>query len=547
MKTLYFLITTLLLTIFFIIQEGYSQSMTKISEITDISTSGFIMDAFIKNNYLFVGGYTQNPTTGYLRVYDITNPAAPVFKTSAAIAGKEVGVMMEENNRLYLLGGQGLAVFDISDPLALVSVVEHNCVTVGSDSYCFRDGTQNIAKQGDLLFVNKNSWGMNVFDISNIYSPVYKDGFEFNLNTVRDYTILNNNELLLNDGSGLRSIYFSDPSNLVIMPNTDPDYVDLPGETQQWVISSNKQTAYVYSWGTSTSLISVVDIPTRTVLATADISSYTSSGGRMALNALENKLFIGTKEFDITNSTTLTYVGGYAYEFPLRFSEGYILARKYTTQLLLMKEQSTSSAYCSGTVNLTASSGTFTDGSGSSDYNDYSDCKWLIEPSGATSITLDFTSFDTETDYDFVYVYDGSTTSATLLGSFSGSTPPASLTSSGGIMLVHFTSDEIETALGWSASYTSVSTTGIKEIALTEVEVYPNPAQSAITIVLSPHLKAGQADVSFGLYNLLGEKVYEAIAAEEKTAIHIAGLPSGVYFLKITIGNDQAVKKILKQ
>ena len=34
-------------------------------------------------------------------------------------------------------------------------------------------------------------------------------------------------------------------------------------------------------------------------------------------------------------------------------------------------------------------------------------CSWLIAPPGAQSITLEFSSFDTEEDYDFVHVYDG--------------------------------------------------------------------------------------------------------------------------------------------
>ena len=40
-------------------------------------------------------------------------------------------------------------------------------------------------------------------------------------------------------------------------------------------------------------------------------------------------------------------------------------------------------------------------------YADNSKCSWLIAPPGAQSITLEFSSFDTEEDYDYVYVYDG--------------------------------------------------------------------------------------------------------------------------------------------
>ena len=112
-------------------------------------------------------------------------------------------------------------------------------------------------------------------------------------------------------------------------------------------------------------------------------------------------------------------------------------------------------AYCSGTTTLTSATGSFTDGSGTNDYNYNSDCKWLIQPAGATSITLSFSAFSTEPGWDFVTVYDGSTTSGTVLGHFSGTSIPANVTSTGGSMLVYFTSDNSINAAGWSASYTS--------------------------------------------------------------------------------------------
>jgi hypothetical protein len=42
------------------------------------------------------------------------------------------------------------------------------------------------------------------------------------------------------------------------------------------------------------------------------------------------------------------------------------------------------------------SSGSFGDGSGGNAYADGSDCNWIIAPSGATTITLNFDFIDTE-------------------------------------------------------------------------------------------------------------------------------------------------------
>ena len=110
-----------------------------------------------------------------------------------------------------------------------------------------------------------------------------------------------------------------------------------------------------------------------------------------------------------------------------------------------------------GCVNetFTAASGTITDNSGALDYQNNMTCEKLIQPSGGGTITLTFTSFATESGYDFVRVYGGSTTSAPLLGTFSGSSLPPVLTSSGGSMLLRFTTDGSVVAAGWSATYTT--------------------------------------------------------------------------------------------
>ncbi len=119
---------------------------------------------------------------------------------------------------------------------------------------------------------------------------------------------------------------------------------------------------------------------------------------------------------------------------------------------------STQNPYCYGTAStLTAPSGTFNDGSGTDKYSNNSNCSWLIQPPSATSITLSFTSFDTELGYDGVIVYDGVNSSATVLNQFTGTSIPPQVTSSGGSMYVLFLSDELIRSNGWNASYNSTT------------------------------------------------------------------------------------------
>lgn len=151
------------------------------------------------------------------------------------------------------------------------------------------------------------------------------------------------------------------------------------------------------------------------------------------------------------NSTTV-----YAKVYP-KNSANYTTLSCYNIQFVWAP--SSVATYCNGTINLTATSATFDDGSGSSNYADNSNCKWLIQPSGATSITLNFSSFAVSNPGDSVYVYDGNTVSAPLLLKWTGSTLPTAVTSTGGSMLVRFATGGNNNAAGWLANYTSTTVT----------------------------------------------------------------------------------------
>lgn len=113
---------------------------------------------------------------------------------------------------------------------------------------------------------------------------------------------------------------------------------------------------------------------------------------------------------------------------------------------------------CSGFNSLTNESDSFSDGSGSDDYVNNQRCIWYIAPPCAESITLNFTEFDTELDYDGVVVYDDLYLT-NKIGQFTGNTIPPSITSTTGEMIVAFISDFAVNKSGFNASYTSTGTT----------------------------------------------------------------------------------------
>ncbi|HEY8400260.1 MAG TPA: CUB domain-containing protein [Cytophagaceae bacterium] len=115
-------------------------------------------------------------------------------------------------------------------------------------------------------------------------------------------------------------------------------------------------------------------------------------------------------------------------------------------------------SYCSGLQIMYESVGSVSDGSGSENYNNNSDCKYLIQPAGATSISLNFTEFSLS-DEDVLTIYDGDNSDFPLLGSYTGTTLPPTVTSSGGSILLHFSSNGSGTSSGWSANYTSTIVT----------------------------------------------------------------------------------------
>jgi len=112
--------------------------------------------------------------------------------------------------------------------------------------------------------------------------------------------------------------------------------------------------------------------------------------------------------------------------------------------------------YCEGQQDYISLFGTIEDGSGPLyPYQDEAGCSWLIKPADTiNSITLSFLKFNTDTN-DFVTVYDGDSTTAPVLGIFSGGDVPLPVTTTGKSMLVTFTSDQDVTEEGFMASFES--------------------------------------------------------------------------------------------
>lgn len=117
--------------------------------------------------------------------------------------------------------------------------------------------------------------------------------------------------------------------------------------------------------------------------------------------------------------------------------------------------------------------GQFTDsGSTLANYHNNEDWTYTIAPPGATSISLSFSSFDIESNYDYMYIYDGLSTDSPLLGTYTGTNSPETITSTGEALTIRFTSDNWTTNPGWEATWTCISDDNIPPV--TEIGTIPN-------------------------------------------------------------------------
>lgn len=84
-------------------------------------------------------------------------------------------------------------------------------------------------------------------------------------------------------------------------------------------------------------------------------------------------------------------------------------------------------------------------------YRSNVDCRWNL--SSNTLLQLHFASFKTYSSADYLTIYDGGSTSAPLIGRFSGSSLPSPIASSSNKLYMQFRSDGSGQDYGFKAFY----------------------------------------------------------------------------------------------
>ena len=88
----------------------------------------------------------------------------------------------------------------------------------------------------------------------------------------------------------------------------------------------------------------------------------------------------------------------------------------------------------------------------------------------------------------------------------------------------------------------SVSVNELK--ILNEIEIYPNPSSTQITVELPTTL---QKNTTLNIYNLNGQQLITRQITEQQTVVDVSGLPKGIYFVKVMDDEKVMMGKVIKQ
>ncbi|MCR5659417.1 MAG: N-acetylmuramoyl-L-alanine amidase [Bacteroidales bacterium] len=179
------------------------------------------------------------------------------------------------------------------------------------------------------------------------------------------------------------------------------------------------------------------------------------------------------------------------------------------------------------------------------DHRNYGDDErkiWVIRGPEESTIQLDFSSFDLEANYDFLWIYDGDDVYAPKIGRWNTKNP-GTVQASSNVMCVEFRSDCATTGTGWEASWKAVMPGPIEPEEPEIAEgVYPNPTDGVFTVKSD---RTGFTDVV--VYDVYGNKMFQDRFVGTKD-IDASGWADGVYMVNfgkpIKMGNVVKLVKV---
>lgn len=267
-------------------------------------------------------------------------------------------------------------------------------------------------------------------------------------------------------------------------------------------------------------------------------------------------------DFGDGNTSSLQNPPAYTYSTAGTFSVKLVVSNQHGSDSLVRINYITidTSSNCHYTIpvnserTLVQCNGKLYDSGGNSNYPDNTQGGIIISPTGATHVTLNFTSFNTvDSSYgEGLYIYDGTSYNDPLIGFYSGNNLPGggTITSTGPSIYLFQYSDQVDNASGFELSWTCNDiNSGIKanNNVKDNFNVFPNPANDYVQInVSSSDIKSAEIELT----DLLGNRLILHKPSFSNNVIDykldISGLSNGLYLLKIKTNTSEHIQKIIK-
>jgi len=247
--------------------------------------------------------------------------------------------------------------------------------------------------------------------------------------------------------------------------------------------------------GANTVGVFTVDYATVNGSATSG-SDYTATTGTL--------IFTGTSGVtrsivvNILEDTTVENLENFSIQFTARSNPSVIITDTGTGSII-----DNDAKIITNGLTENSCSGAFFDSGGTGNYSNNENRTYTLCPDTInTDLRLDFSSFDVESGYDFLYIYDGTSTSATLIGQYhNGNPPPTSIiaTNASGCLTFRFTSDYSVNGAGWEALISCLPRG--PRMNIEDVSVNEGAGTATFTVTHNGPNASGPFTVTYGTVN----------------------------------------------
>lgn len=135
-------------------------------------------------------------------------------------------------------------------------------------------------------------------------------------------------------------------------------------------------------------------------------------------------------------------------------------------------------------------------------YYDNENYVYTIAPTGASQVSLNFSAFDTELNYDSLWLYDGTSTAAPLIGKYTGTNSPGTVNSTGSAITVKFKSDGNTINPGFSAIWNCTVTPPDNVAPTTVVNAPAGWITQTFTTTFTDTDNSGGSGIEKSFYNV---------------------------------------------